>query len=306
MTSSQLLYSYPGSKKRLAPSYCRHLPRHRVLVDLFGGTGAIFTAKTSSHVEIYNDLDNAVYNVFAVLQDLATCEELVRLIEATPNGRRQYEVCRDVLADATESKVRRAWAFLVCGNIGFSVHPRLANSWARPDKQKHRLLSLPPKLDWWQNRFRRVYLENQPWQTIIDKYDGSDVFFFADPPYLGSVLRSPVDAYYTHVMTATEHVELIERLRTIRGYAMLCGYNHPKYTELLFHWRKVSFSTRMTMGGAKREKRQEQIWLNYEEDGSKVEDNRLRIARRYVRIMGGVEEAMRYLDTVKRLMELPK
>ena len=56
----------------------------------------------------------------------------------------------------------------------------------------------------------------------------------------------------------------------------------------------------------KRDKRVEQIWLNYTDDGSKIEGNRLRIAKRYINIMGGDEEAAKYLERVKRLRQLPK
>ena len=60
------------------------------------------------------------------------------------------------------------------------------------------------------------------------------------------------------------------------------------------------------MGATKREKRQEQVWMNYEDDGSRIEGNRLRIARRYIDIMGGEEEAIRYLERVAQLRRLPK
>ena len=69
----------------------------------------------------------------------------------------------------------------------------------------------------WRNRFRRVCLENRPWQEIINIYDAPDTFFFCDPPYLPRVLRSPEDAYYIHTMGAEDHVDLIERLRTNSG-----------------------------------------------------------------------------------------
>jgi hypothetical protein len=104
-------------------------------------------------------------------------------------------------------------------------------------------------------------------------------------------------------MGVDAHVELIERLRKIKGYALICGYNHPLYTRMIFHWRKVSFFAREAMG-SRVGKRSEVVWLNYEDDGSKVEENRLRIAQRYVQIMGGDEDAARYLERIKRLRRL--
>ena len=303
---NSLLFRYAGSKMRLGKRYVQHFPPHRMSVDVCGGTGALFVCKPPSEIEIYNDVDANVAGVFQTLQDPAACEELLRLLENTPNGRSQYETCKQVVVDPTETSVRRAWAFLTCGAIGFCGHPVVKHGWISPRHGKQYLLKLPDRVLWWRERFRRVYVENKPWQEIIDLYDSPDTFFFVDPPYLPGVLRYSQDTYYVHTMPMAEHIELIERLRRIKGFAFLCGYNHPLYTELLFHWRKLTFEVKLTMGGNRREKRKEITWLNYESDGSKIEGNRLRIAKRYIKIMGGEEEARKYLDRVVQLMRLPK
>ena len=215
----------------------------------------------------------------------------------------QYKVCKRVLADSHESICRRAWAFLVCGTIGFSSHPALANGWTRSEFQRRDLLNLPARVRWWHERLRNVSLENRPWQEVVDLHDSPDTFFLCDPPYLPEVLRQSSGEYYQHRMEADAHVELIERLRKIRGYTLICGYNHPLYTRLLFHWRKVEFFARETMGG-KAGRRREIIWLNYDDDGSRIETNRLRIAERYVRIMDGEDEAVKYVERIRRLRRL--
>jgi site-specific DNA-adenine methylase len=158
---------------------------------------------------------------------------------------------------------------------------------------------------WWHDRLQAVRLENRPWQKIVERHDSPETFFFCDPPYLSGVLRSSADQYYQYRMDADAHEELIERLRTIQGYAWICGYHHPLYTELAFHWSKVMFAARETMSG-RAGRRKEIAWRNYEDDGSKVEGNRLRIAKRYVQIMRSEEEAIRYVERVKRLKRLQK
>jgi hypothetical protein len=123
MMPKHLLFCYAGSKWRLAKKYNRLYPRHRHFVDVFGGTGAVIARKPRSPVEIYNDLDNLAYNVFSVLQVRDRYTQLAELIENTPWSRRQYEVCRSILAaPETVDEIRRAWAFLVCGSVGFSGH----------------------------------------------------------------------------------------------------------------------------------------------------------------------------------------
>ncbi len=58
--------------------------------------------------------------------------------------------------------------------------------------------------------------------------------------------------------------------------------------------------------GGKAGKRQEIAWLNYTDDGSKIETNRLHIAKRYIQIMGGHAEATAYLERIERLRQLLK
>ncbi len=251
-------------------------------------------------VEVYNDIDQNVYNVFATVK--TGIEEILQLLEGTTHDRQQYKICRRVLTDPDESNIRKAWAFVVCGTIGFSAHPALANGCTRYERRRRALRTLPGKLHWWHKRLQPVHLENRTWQEIVERYDSPDTFFFCDPPYLPGVLRKACK-YYQHDMDADAHVELIERLRKIKGRCMICGYHHPLYTQLLFHWRRITFVARESMG-SRIGKRKEVVWLNYESDGSKIEGNRLRIARRYITIMGGEDEAVRYVERIKRLKQL--
>ena len=85
---TNLLLQYPGSKWRLGKQYVRYFPAHRTYVDACAGTAALFARKQRSTIEIYNDIDANLFNMFQVLQDAASYEELLRLFENTlmPGG----------------------------------------------------------------------------------------------------------------------------------------------------------------------------------------------------------------------------
>ena len=52
--------------------------------------------------------------------------------------------------------------------------------------------------------------------------------------------------------------------------------------------------------------REEILWLNYDpETGRKIARNKLLIVRRCADYVGGLEAAQRYLDKLRRLVELP-
>lgn len=242
MIDGGLLFSYPGSKWRLARRFQQCYPPHRTYVDVFGGSAALIARQRPRAVEVYNDLDPTVSNVFATVKDAVGCEQILRLLKVTSNDSQQYKACKRILANPGECNVRRAWAFLVCGSIGFAAHPALANGWIPHERQRRDFLNLPAKLRWWYGRLRNVQVENRPWQEIVERYDSPDTFFACDPPYLAGVLRSCAGEYYQYRMDARAHIELIERLRKIRGYPSGADYDAQRKDDV------SSFTNGLTLG----------------------------------------------------------
>ena len=305
------LFTYSGSKFTLSTVFATYYAKHRRFVSLFGGSAGEFAGKPPSPIEIYNDLDDHLHLVWQVLQNQQQYEQLLRLLENTPNGRRQYEICHRILHDPPKEHppVRRAWAFLACGNIcHLGFHPAIKKAWGTycdaADAQTRNIITLPQRLWEWRERFRRVRIEHSDWRWVFKKYDRHDTQFFLDPPYFPSTLH-PRDTLYRHELSMQMHVELLRAITTAQGYIMLCGYNHPVYTSYLFHWRKVEFAAKASLDD-KRSPRREVIWMNYESDATRVGTNKLLIAKRYVEILGGGECAQRYLDRIIRLLSIPR
>lgn len=272
----RLPFSYPGSKARMIHFYEPYFPAHHNFVSVFGGTGSEIGLKSQpSRIETFNDLDSHVSNVFSVLRKWELSEELIWRIENTANGRQVYDECFDVLIEKVEPpSVQHAWAFLVCGNTGFvAKHPRMKRDWG-PDKTKNRrrrIVDLPDVVRIWRDRFRQVQLENLPWQQLLRKYDHPSAFFFVDPPYLPSVISAE---YYVHELSMEEHGELLDALLNVQGHVMLCGYDSELYNDRLSHWRKASRTARTCIPSKneerENEKRVENIWMNYEADGTRI------------------------------------
>jgi len=304
------LWTYPGSKSTHDEEYVsRFPPKYHTYVSLFAGTAMDIACKEPSPVEICNDRDRRVFDVFSALQRPKDYEQLVHLAVNTPNSREQFEVCCRILRDPPRkhSRVRRAWAFLVVGACcRGGLHPALTRSMPAAttrDEARRKLHTLPERLANWRDRLRHVRLENRHWYWIFDKYDGQRTFSFADPPYLRLTLRS--GRLYQHELTVKMHAKLLRAFNRAKGYVMLCGYNHPMYTSYLFHWPKFQFPAKATMGETA-SPRTEAIWMNYLPDGTKIGGNKLFIAKRYVETLGGAKSAQRYLDRIGTLMSFPK
>ena len=185
-----LVFSYPGSKWRLGKKYVQLFPQHTTFVDVFGGSGAMIARKSPSNVEVLNDLDMDVINVFRVIQS-DKYPDLVKLIEATRNTKEHYAKCRAILDDASEMPVRKAWSFIACGMMGFNIHPCLTRTFTSSPKATSRLKNCPKWLAEWRSRLKNVRIENEPWQAVIAKHDAKDTLFFLDPPYMPGVKSTP-------------------------------------------------------------------------------------------------------------------
>jgi DNA adenine methylase len=249
------LFSYAGSKARLACWHATLFAPAQRHVSVFGGLATDLIYRSPTGMEVWNDIDGDLHNMFAVIRNPETCEALKRLVYWTPDGRRQFGECKQMLDDP--DPLRRAWAFLMVASTGDMRGFIRRRTWYN---SKHLLCSLPERLSWWRDRLRRVKLECLPWQDIIDRYDRDGTLLYCDPPYHPDSLSSQ-GKLYRHVLSAQEHVDLLVRLRRCQARVLLCGYPNPTYNDILSDWVQMETSCKCVMGS--RGRRTERVWLNY-------------------------------------------
>ena len=94
---------------------------HTVYVEAYGGGASVLLNKPPSPVEVLNDIDSEVVNIFRVLQDEVKFKELKHRLEWTLYSRAEFVRALDILqnGDVTDP-VLRAWAFFVAQNQGFA------------------------------------------------------------------------------------------------------------------------------------------------------------------------------------------
>lgn len=105
----EAVLKYPGAKNRLAEWIISFIPEHRVYLELFFGSGAVFFNKDPAKIETLNDLDGEVYNLFKVIRDRT--EEFAKSLEMTPYSREEYENAYKKVSAETE--LERARKFMV-------------------------------------------------------------------------------------------------------------------------------------------------------------------------------------------------
>ena len=66
---TKAILKYPGAKNRLAKWIVSHIPQHKIYVEPFFGSGAVFFNKEKCYNEIINDIDDDIYNFFKNLRE---------------------------------------------------------------------------------------------------------------------------------------------------------------------------------------------------------------------------------------------
>ena len=264
------LLRYHGSKWRLAPWIIGHFPKHRIYVEPFGGSGSVLLRKGRSEVEVYNDLDGEIVNLFRVARDSGA--ELARQVFLTPYSRdefiKSFEPSSDSLEQARRTVVRSYQGF----GSGYVTNTE-GSKCARPEygfRIGWRCRGNKPHLNWCNvsetvmaviERLRGVVIENTTYQNIIEKNNTEDTLVYADPPYVSSARDPGKD--YRHEFTVDDHIELAKVLKGAAGPVIVSGYHSELYDDLYQGW-KVEERVSQTAANTKRT---EVIWIKGGEQG---------------------------------------
>ena len=92
------LISWVGGKKALRELIYQRFPKdYERYIEVFGGGGWVLFGKTPEKNEVYNDYNNNLSNMFAVVRDqpLAFIQELGYLPE---NGRNIFNLYREIIS----------------------------------------------------------------------------------------------------------------------------------------------------------------------------------------------------------------
>jgi DNA adenine methylase len=251
---------YHGGKWRLASWIISHFPPHRIYVEPFGGAASVLLRKPRSHVEVYNDLDSEIVNVFRVLRDPASARELERVLRLTPFAREEFELSyirdEDPIEQARRTIVRSFMGFGSAAlNRTTGFRAKAIRSGTTPSRE---WAHYPDQIGAFVERLRGVVIENRPAIEVIRQHDSRETLHYVDPPYVHAARCAGMADNYRHEMTDDDHRELAEVLRSVRGAVVVSGYPTPLYEELYAGWRMVARSA--YADGTQR--RTEALWLS--------------------------------------------
>jgi len=240
--------SFPliGSKGSIAKKIIEMIPPHQCYVEPFGGSGAVLLTKPRSEVEVYNDINDDIYNFLLQVRD--NLAGLQWKIAFTPYSRKLYQVWTKEWKrkkQPTDSAERAArWFFLQCAAINQQFgagwkHGTYSNSATDYQRNGSRLIDVA-------RRLAGVTLEHEDFAKVIRTYDSPDTCHYVDPPYLGTKREKE---YYGSGFTIKRHKELAEILHQIQGKAIVSYYPHPLIDKLYGDWYRHEIDVTKSTGG---------------------------------------------------------
>jgi DNA adenine methylase len=252
--------TWHGGKARLARKIVALFPPHQSYVEPFGGGASVLIAKQPSEIEVYNDLDQGLTNLFRVLRNPTLFRKLVWALENTPYSRSEFQLSQSPAIDPVEAArrlvVRQRQSYGGRGERwSFCIKDAHAGT-ASAVRRWHRGIEQLPFVH---DRFRSVQIECADWRVVMDRYDTPKSVFFLDPPYHP---LTRVGGEYQHEFSCNDHHGLIERVLTGRGMFVLSGYEHESYTRLeRYGWKRVDYDV-PAYSSDTRTRRVECLWLS--------------------------------------------
>lgn len=222
---------WAGGKGRQLNDLLPLIPITRIYVEPFGGGAAVLLNRPPSEIEVYNDLDEQLVNLFRVLRDHDAYRQFRRSIALTPYARSEFIRSLDVSGKCDE--VEMAAAFYTKLNQSVSGK-RLAGigDWSRNRtiNNADRWFARQETLGLIVHRIRNVQLECRDAIEVIQAFDGPDTTFYCDPPYILETRGG--NKYYAVEPGDDWHKDLVAVLTTCTGAVVLSGYDHPIYAVL--------------------------------------------------------------------------
>lgn len=270
-------FGYYGSKHRIASTIANLLPAHNAWVEAFCGSCAVTLAKPPAPIEIINDMDNQVVNLFKQLRE--NQDELCRLVALTPYARSEYLSAREHQECKPLEKARQ---FLVAtmmavngANGGNGSGFSFSQSYSRGGKEARvsRWYNLPERIAPVVERLRSVRIENRDARELLEMFDKRPAtLIYLDPPYnIERTQRYSVD------IDEKYHTELLARCLTSKAMILISGYENQLYNSILttekgWEKRTISAITKDTSG--KEYERTEVLWSN-KKFNKAISNNRL-------------------------------
>lgn len=207
--------------KKLVSLFPEKIDRY---VEVFGGGGSVlfYGDKKRAPLEIYNDLNGDLVNLFRCAK--YHCGELQREISGYFNAREIFEDLKERLHTRGFTDIQRAAMFYVLVKTSYGADNRSFGC-----NKKNLSVDYLDKISM---RLQNVVIENKDFENLIHVYDRPSTLFYCDPPYYRA------EHYYDATFSTEDHERLKQCLNGIKGRFIL-SYNDSEFIRELYRDFKI-------------------------------------------------------------------
>lgn len=260
-------FGYYGAKQRIAKQIIDILPPHNAWVEAFCGSGALTLSKAPVPIEVINDIDGQIINLFEQLR--TNSEALCRAVALTPYAREEFQNSRD--GRQIDDPLERARRLLVnammtvnatigSSHCGFSF----SQSYAREGREArvNRWYNLPVRLEKVVERLRGVRIENRDARELLSMFSSRPAtLVYLDPPYY----TKRAHGYVIDANDRDFHADLLGLCKKAKCMLLISGYDNDLYAEMLKKkdgWSRCTIETHTRDTSGTDYARTEVLWMN--------------------------------------------
>ncbi|MEN8134335.1 MAG: DNA adenine methylase [Thermodesulfobacteriota bacterium] len=252
---SKPIIPWIGGKRRLAKHLLALFPEHTCYCEPFCGAAALFFLKDQSKVEVVNDINGDLINLYRVVQH--HLDEFNRQFRWGLVSRQIYKWLQDA-NPTTLTDIQRAARFYYLQKLAFGgkVDGQTFGT-AATSPPRLNLLRIEEDLSAAHLRLSRTVIEHLSWLDCVTKYDRPATLFYFDPPYWQT-------EGYGVEFGFEQYRQMAGVMKKMKGKAVLSINKHPEIEEVFAGFKVREVPINYTVGGAGRgRQRTELIYTNF-------------------------------------------
>jgi len=260
-----VFFHYIGGKHYLLKHLLKLIPEHNIYIEAFCGSAKLLFAKPPGKIEVINDYDKRIANLFYVVA--FKFDEFFNKAQNLVYSRALYEEFKKQLKEKTINELGDVNdAVMTYGAINMGFSGQIFSSFSCGIVKNNALAfnNKISKLPLIHERLKNVTIECLDFEVILNKYgDKEDAFIYLDPPYYKT-------EHYYNGFNHNDHERLLNKLTTLKAKWLLSGYANELYDNKLKDFYRLEIDVKKhSYGITKSSKSNEKpnatevLWANY-------------------------------------------
>lgn len=240
MAKKLSFFPYMGGKYYMLNKLLQLIPPHRIYIEIFGGSAKLLLNKEPSKIEIYNDYDKRIANLFYVVA--FKFDEFYDKVSRLVYSREIYNQITNELMNA---EIKELGDVDIAVKTYFKLHSTISGqinsksfrtTFTNPISKE--FFNSIDKLAIMHERLKNVIIESLDFKKLLNKYkDIEDAFIYLDPPYFGT------EYYYDIEFTLEDHKAMLDILKNSKAKWLLSGYANELYDNELKDFYRLEIIT---------------------------------------------------------------